>query len=54
MIKESNSAPSMIGSDTKLHKMAQKQTGYAKQAMAMDNRAITPQFLNPVRTTFHS
>lgn len=51
MIKESNSAPSMISSDTQLHKMAQKQTGYAEEAMTMDNTAITPQFLNPVRTT---
>jgi len=44
----------MISSDTQLHKMAQKHTEYAKQAMAMDNTAITPQFLNSVRTTLHS
>ena len=43
----------MISSHTQLHKMAQKQTGYVKQAMAMDNTAITPQFLNPARTTLH-
>lgn len=33
--------------------MTQKQTGYVKQAMALDSTAITPRFLNPVEITLH-